>query len=192
MNGKLIIIEGYLASGKSSFARRLSKVLNIPYFVKDTFKIALGANLSIDYQTEGRRFSAVTFNAMMYAAERMMETGVPFIIEGNFVPAGVKPVDEAGVIKALTEKYDCKPLTFKFTGDTRVLHRRYVERNDSPERGDANRFYDETPYDVFERYCRNLDAFGVGGDVIGVDTTDFSAVDYGYLIEQARFFMGFA
>jgi predicted kinase len=190
MAGKIIIIEGYLASGKSTFAMRLSKELNVPYFIKDTFKIALGANLSIDYKTEGSMFSAVTFNAMMYAAERLMETGVPFIIEGNFVPAGVKPVDEAGVITALIEKYHCRSLTFKFTGDTRVLHRRYIERNDLPERGEANRFHDETPYDVFDGYCRNLDAFNAGGEVIVVDTTDFSAVDYGYLIEQARFFLG--
>jgi predicted kinase len=190
MGGKIIIVEGYLASGKSSFALRLSRVLNIPYFIKDTFKIALGANLPVDYQAEGSRFSAVTFNAIIYAAERLMETGVPFIIEGNFVPAGVKPVDEAGMIKALTEKYAYKPLTFKFTGDTRVLHKRYVERNDSPERGDANRFHGETPFDVFEVYCRNLNAFDAGGEVITVDTTDFSAVDYDYLIELARFFLG--
>ena len=41
MSKTIIIIEGYLASGKSTFARLLSKTLSIPYIVKDTFKIAL-------------------------------------------------------------------------------------------------------------------------------------------------------
>lgn len=41
MNNKIIIVEGYLASGKSTFALKLSESLTIPYFIKDTFKIAL-------------------------------------------------------------------------------------------------------------------------------------------------------
>ncbi len=38
MSGKIIIIEGYLASGKSTFARKLSKETGVPCFIKDTFK----------------------------------------------------------------------------------------------------------------------------------------------------------
>jgi hypothetical protein len=49
---------------------------------------------------------------MMYVAERLLETGFPFIIEGNFVPAGLKETDEAGVIKALIQKYGYQSLTF--------------------------------------------------------------------------------
>ena len=41
MNKTIIVIVGYLASGKSTFARLLSKIISIPYIVKDTFKIAL-------------------------------------------------------------------------------------------------------------------------------------------------------
>ena len=46
MNKKIIVIEGYLASGKSTFAVQLSKTLTIPYLIKDTFKIALCSSLS--------------------------------------------------------------------------------------------------------------------------------------------------
>ena len=39
MNRKIIVIEGYLASGMSTFALRLSKSLFVPYLIKDTFSI---------------------------------------------------------------------------------------------------------------------------------------------------------
>ncbi len=99
MNKKIIIIEGYLATGKSAFALQLSKSINIPYLIKDTFKIALCKNISVTSRTESSVFSTVTFDGMMYVAERMLETSIPIIIEGNFVPAGVKKIDEAGAIK---------------------------------------------------------------------------------------------
>lgn len=99
VNHKVIIIEGYLASGKSTFALKLSQSLKIPYFIKDTFKIALCENITVDGRTESSRFSAVTFDAMMYAAERLFEAGYPVILEGNFVPEGVKKIDESSKIR---------------------------------------------------------------------------------------------
>ena len=39
----------------------------------------------------------------MYVAERMLETGISIILEGNFVPVGVKKIDEADTIKRLID-----------------------------------------------------------------------------------------
>jgi predicted kinase len=191
VNRKIIIIEGYLASGKSTFALRLSKAINVPYFIKDTFKSALCASIPILNREESSRFSAVTFDGMMYAAERLIEVGYPVIMEGNFVPQGIKKVDEAGAIKSLIDKYGCQPLTYKFMGDTKVLHKRFVEREKTPERGQANVMFSEISFEDFDRFCRNLDAFNVGGDVIKVDTTDFEKVDYEKLIKSANLFIEF-
>ena len=38
MNNKIILVSGYCATGKSTFARNLSQSLNIPCFIKDTIK----------------------------------------------------------------------------------------------------------------------------------------------------------
>ena len=189
MSKTIIIIEGYLASGKSTFARLLSKTLSIPYIVKDTFKIALCESVKITTREEGSRFSAVTFDAIMYVAERLMETGYPIIIEGNFVPPRLKKVNEAGVIESLIKKYSYQSLTYKFMGDTRVLYERYIEREKSPERGDANRDFEGIPFENFDRYCHNLDAFSIGGKAIKVDTSDFAKVDFAQYIEIARQFI---
>jgi len=185
----IIIVQGYLASGKSTFARRLSEKLAVPCFVKDTFKIALCASVPIDNREESSRFSAVTFDAMMYAAEKLMEAGYPVIVEGNFVPAGVKAVNEADVIRSLIEKHAYKPLTYRFIGDTRVLHERFVKREGSAERGRVNTMFSEVLYDDFNRWCLNLDGFNVGGEVITVETTDFNKVDFEKLFCAAQRFI---
>ena len=189
MNKKIIIIEGYLASGKSTFALQLSKSINVPYLIKDTFKIALCKNISIANRNESSLFSAVTFDAMMYVTERIFETGNLIIIEGNFVPAGVKKIDEAGVIKQLIDKYGYTPLTFKFTGDTQTLYKRFIEREKTIERGEVNKIGTDVPYDSFNQWCHNLNNFNVGGKIVQVDTTDFTKVDFNTYIEFARQFI---
>ncbi|MDR0948580.1 MAG: hypothetical protein LBM69_03575 [Lachnospiraceae bacterium] len=189
MTNKIILIEGYLASGKSTFATLLAEALHIPYFVKDTFKIALCSDIKIPDRNESSRFSAVTFNAMMYVTERLFEAGIPLILEGNFVPAGIKHIDEAKMIRSLIDQYCCESLTFKFIGDTHILHKRFVDRENTSERGEANKLFTEVLYHDFDQWCRNLDAFHVGGKVVKIDTTDFCKVDFQHHIETARQFL---
>ena len=94
MENKLIVIQGYLAAGKSTFARQLSTALKVPCFVKDTFKSALCESIELASREESSRFSAVTFDGLLYIAEQMLEAGQPLILEGNFTPPGVKKKDE--------------------------------------------------------------------------------------------------
>lgn len=186
---KIVIIEGYLASGKSTFAETLSKALKIPCLIKDTFKTALCNSVNISDRKESSRFSAITFDAMMYVTERMLETGRPIIIEGNFVPANVKDIDESEVIRKLLRKYHAGALTFKFMGDTQVLYQRFVAREQTPERGQANRIGSAVSYDDFDKWCKNLAPFDAGGRMVKVDTTDFGKVDFIGLIDIAVKFM---
>jgi len=189
VNNKIIIITGYLASGKSTFARKLSKSLSIPCLIKDTFKIAICTNISVTSGEESSIYSSVTFDAMMYVVERHMETNTPIIIEGNFVPAGIKKTDESSFIQALIDKYNYKSLTFKFYGDTKILHTRYIERDILPERGGVNAFYKDVPHADFDTICHNLDSFCVGDKTIDIDTTDFNAVNFDKHIETAQSFI---
>lgn len=96
MNKKVVIIEGYLAAGKSTFVVQMSKALQIPYLCKDTFKSALCSGVDINNRGKSSLFSAITFDGMMYVLERMFEVGMPIIIEGNFMPHGIKKTDEEG------------------------------------------------------------------------------------------------
>ena len=189
MDKKIIIIEGYLASGKSTFALRLSEAIGVPYLIKDTFKSALCKNIEIANRSESSKFSVVTFDAMMYVVERLMEMGYPVIIEGNFAPSGMKKVDEAGEIKRLIETYEYQSLTYKFKGNTKILHKRFVDREATVERGQANKLGFEVQYEDFDMWCHKLDPFDVGGDVVEIDTTDFSKVDFVEYIDMAKRFI---
>lgn len=189
MDKKIIIIEGYLASGKSTFALRLSEAIGVPYLIKDTFKSALCKNIEIANRSESSKFSVVTFDAMMYVVERLMEMGYPVIIEGNFAPSGMKKVDEAGEIKRLIETYEYQSLTYKFKGNTKILHKRFVDREATVERSQANKLGFEVQYEDFDRWCHKLDPFDVGGDVVEIDTTDFSKVDFVEYIDMAKRFI---
>ena len=147
MYKKIIIIAGYLASGKSTFALRLSKEVNVPYFVKDTLKSAICTSIPITNREDGRRFSAATFDAIAYVAERLMETGYPLIIEGNFVMGGYMKLNEGETIRQLIEKYGYKSLTYIFWGDTRVMCDRFNERENLPERGQSNQVFSVLSYE---------------------------------------------
>lgn len=41
------IIQSYHVSGKFTFALQVSKSINVPYLLKDTFKIALCENITV-------------------------------------------------------------------------------------------------------------------------------------------------
>ena len=189
MNKKIIIIAGYLASGKSTFALRLSKKISVPYMIKDTLKTAICTSIPITNREDGRRFSAATFDAIAYVTERFMETGYPLIIEGNFVMGGYMKLNEGEVIKSLIEKYKYQSLTYIFWGDTRVMCDRFNEREKTPERGQANQVFAELSYEDCEKWLPPLADFTVGGQIIKVDTTDFNKVDYDGLINTAHKFI---
>jgi predicted kinase len=189
MNKKIIIIAGYFASGKSTFALKLSKEINVPYLIKDTFKSAICFNLPITNREEGRRFSAATFDAIVYVTERFMEAGYPLIIEGNFVMGGYMKLNEGDVIKSLIERHNYQSLTYIFWGDTRIICDRFNEREKLPERGQANQVFAELTYDDCEKWLPPLAEFTVGGKIFKVDTTDFDKVDYDHLFNTAHNFM---
>ena len=189
INKKIVIIAGYLASGKSTFAQRLSNDVNVPYFDKDTFKSAICANIPIIKREESRKFSAATFDAIAYVMERLMETGCPLIIEGNFVMGGFMKTNEGEKIRSLIEKYDYQSMTFIFWGDVRVICDRFNEREKLPERGQANRAFAELTYEDCEKLLPQLGDFSAGGKIIKIDTTDFSKVDFDKQIEAVRLFL---
>jgi len=138
---------------------------------------------------DGRRFSAATFDAIAYVAERFMETGYPLIIEGNFVMGGYMKLNEGEVLKSLIEKYNYQSLTYIFRGDTRVICDRFNEREKTPERGQSNQVFAVLSYEDCEKWLPSFGDFTVGGRIIEVDTTDFNKIDYDGLVYEAHEFI---
>jgi predicted kinase len=75
MKNKIIIVGGYCATGKSTFSRELSHLLNIPCFNKDIIKEVLGDGLSPEDNMIDKNGSNTTFMLMLHIAEQFLKTG---------------------------------------------------------------------------------------------------------------------
>lgn len=181
----LIMVAGYVAGGKTTFSIKLSEQLGIPVFNKDLVKAVLGQYLPIPDRATSKRLSHATFGLITHTAENLMKAGVPFIWESNF--AG----DELEVLRGLLNRYAYRSLSFVFVGDLRVIHRRFTERELTPERDPANRMLggELDGYEAFAQAIGPLGEFNVGDTVVRIDTTDFDAVDFTSHMESAKRFL---
>ncbi len=180
----VILLAGYVAGGKTTFSLKLSDALNIPVFNKDRIKSVLGDYIKINNRDESKNLSRATFGIMTHNAENLMKANMPFILESNFISA------EANVLHNLIQKYDYNSLTYLFLGDLRIIHKLFIERDNSSEREQANRvngIFDD--YEVFEKSIKPLGDFSVGGKIIKVDTTNFADVDFENFIHEAHTFI---
>ena len=183
MKNKIIIVGGYCATGKSAFSRKLSHLLNLPCFNKDTIKEVLGDGLSPEDNMMDKKGSNTTFMLMLHITEQFLMSKKMCILESNF------KLNESKLIKTLLEKYDCECLTFIFKGDLEILFKRYMEREKMGKRHWVHVTFGENP-DNFHKYHMQ---HGIGEVVIGktivTDTTVFDDVDYEELYETAEIFV---
>ena len=190
MNPKIILAAGHLAAGKTAFSLRLSRELGVPCFNKDCLKSALSERLPVRNREESKRLSAATFDALAHIAQRLMEAGQPLILESNFVSGEYDwKANEAAVLRGLIERYRYRSLTFLLVGDPRALYERFIARDNTPERGEANRLMEPLFYGDFARSVALLGDFDIGGERVTIDTTDFGRVDFDRHIETARAFL---
>jgi len=187
---KIIIIGGYCATGKTTFAARLSQELGITYFAKDMVKIALNRSFSVNDRADSKRLSAIAFDSMAFAVERHMEVGQPIIIEANFVMrenhGGLR---EGDALRDLIDRYGYQSLTYIFVGEMPVLYARFAARDGLPQRGVANKMWDEFGFDDYVAANLHLAEFNIGGDIVKIDATDLDAVDFCEYIWVAKTFM---
>ena len=179
MNGKIIIIAGYCATGKTTYSQKLSNELNIPCFNKDYIKTILGLNLEINSREDSSRLSVTAYNLCLFFMETLMKKDISLIIESNF-----KKSEEEKILQLL-KRYKYESLTYLFIGDMKIIHERFVRRENLPEREIANRsfgLFDD--FDKFNSAIKPLGDFNVGDKIIKIDTSYFQKY-----IEEAKEFM---
>ena len=187
---KIIIVAGYSAAGKTTFASELSQKLGIPYFSKDMVKIALNRSFPVENRADSRRLSAIAFDAIAFNVERFMEVGLPLIIEANFVmKENHNGLKEGDVLLDLITRYSYQSLTYVFLGDLEVLYKRFMTRDVMPERGTANKMWGEFTFEDYKRPNIHLGEFNIGGKIVKIDATDLAAVDFNEHIKFAHTFL---
>jgi len=190
MKNKIILVGGYCAAGKSTFARKLSQELNIPCFEKDTIDETLCDGFGRESKVYEMESENVAFDLMLYIAERFLQTEKPCIFENVFV------LEELGKIKSLLEKYNCECLLFILKGNPDVMFERYAERDRTGERhwihypaeNGSNDGVSKSWFinDMPKMY--KLEEAEIGQKII-VDTTSFDKINYDDLFSIAKRFI---
>jgi len=182
MNGKLILVSGYCATGKSTFSRNLSRQLGIPCFNKDTIKESMADGFGAESKEVEFMGSRATFRVMAHVAECFLKIGKACILEANFKPQEGEQLDE------LAKRHGAECLTFVFTGDLDVLYDRYVKREDAGERHwvHMSAGLRESFRDMHVQY--NVGQIAVG-QTVNIDSTVFENVEYEKFYEIAGAFV---
>lgn len=182
----IIIVTGELAAGKTSYGKKISEELKMPFFSKDEIKEILYDSLNntnLDYEAK-RKMGASSYAVFYYIIEEQMKVGLPLIAESNFVKESVP------IINDLLNKYDYKSITIRFEGDLQILHKRFLNREYSDERPMglvSNGMFDD--FENFEKTAVKSKEFKINNNEILVDTTEFLKVDFDGIIEKIQKFM---
>lgn len=192
-----ILIAGLPASGKSTFARLLTRELGVPVLSKDAIKESLFDTLGFQSRAEKVRLGEAAYRILLDQAESMLQNGLTVALENNF-----EDVSRAPLLDMLT-RTGAKPVTVMFDGDISVIHARFLRRDQSPERHRGhvvNTCYPETeptPYVPLslEAFAEGMEArgyrrFDAGGDRLTVDTTDMDSVDWKHILDWVRNHIG--
>lgn len=177
----ILLIAGPAATGKTTFSKYASAELKLPLFCKDEIKQIIWSEKqykmdSLHFQTNGIKAYEITY----YFAEQMMKAQAPFILESNFRKQAENKLSE------LIDRYKYRAMTVLFDTDIKILHKRFLERDQKPERHPALRvegFFNDI--DFFSNHTVEDRGFGIG-NVLKVNTDDFSKVNYDMIIQKIK------
>ena len=177
----LIIIAGMPASGKSTYAKKLSRAIGYPIIEKDNIKEELFDTIGFNCYAEKRRHDVAATAVLLRVADDILACGQSLIMVNNFRD------DAKDALEKLIHRYDCKCVIVFFGGDCDVFHRRYVERDNAHARHRGHALQDHYPpwpgdnleYEMSrEEFREKFEMLGMdklqieGGERITVDATE--------------------
>jgi predicted kinase len=84
MSGRLVIVGGAPATGKTTLARTLGTSLGLPVITKDDVKEALATPFSTGDRDWSRQLGAAAYGALFAVAELILSAGHGLVLESNF------------------------------------------------------------------------------------------------------------
>lgn len=181
--GKLLLITGDIAAGKSTFSEILSKRYNIAAFQKDAVKEVLGDTIGFQNREENKRLSDATIEIMCHIFSKIAVTGDSLILESNFHETELKKLHAM----AHTNQYDV--LTLVLRGDAEILYDRYLFRMNEQNRHPVHL---STSLHIKEDFIRTAEWIrneNVIGDTLLIEASDFSYQKDPAILKQIDVFM---
>jgi predicted kinase len=84
MSGRLVVVGGAPATGKTTLARTLGTSLGLPVITKDDVKEALATPFPTGDRDWSRQLGAAAYGALFAVAELILSAGHGLVLESNF------------------------------------------------------------------------------------------------------------
>jgi predicted kinase len=174
----VVVVTGPPASGKSTIARELSAALPAPLIAKDPVKEALFDALGTGNPDWSRTLGIATYAILFLTLEQEVIAGRSCVLEANF-----DHNEASAQLAAIQLRHPFRALQIVCSASRDVLIERFSSRGDRH----PGHIDDERLEDVIESIdAGRWRALELDGEMVEVDTTDWSTVDVGALIERAR------
>lgn len=167
--GKLLLITGDLATGKSTFARLLAERYQASVFCKDVFKETLGDTIGFSNRQENLKLSMASAALMRMIFSEFCQLDKNLILESNFRQA------ELDMLHDIAQKHGYDVLTVRIQGDLPILHQRFLHRLHHENRHPVHACGGFEDFDVFCNYVTGQRELAPPGNCLDLcgDTFDY-------------------
>ena len=180
---KLILVNGDIATGKSHFALILSERFQLPLFTKDEFKEHLADESPVSTYEESHRLSLEAMDMLIDVFNDFASQNVNLILEANFHEDYLSKIGE------IAKEYNYQILNLNLVGNPEILYQRYVNRRDKGDRHPVHAINKLNDYHSFKEYCENRKKEKMIGQVIEINTDDFSYQSNEELLNKIKEFL---
>ena len=177
----LIIVSGAPCTGKTTLANKIADQFHLPLVSKDDIKESLFHSLGTKDREWSKQLGISSYRLLYYFMESIIRVGHSLIVESNF-----QDQYDSEQFQNMIKKYGVTPIQIQCKTKGEVLFERFKERSESGERHPGH--VDHLNYSEFEKDLLkgSYEPLNVEGEVVYVDTTDFTKIDYNGLFRKIQ------
>lgn len=177
----LILVLGMPGSGKTTLAKKLATELSLPLISKDDVKVMLFDVYGWKDREWSKLAGQASYAIMDYFIMEQLRTGHSLIVETPFNPefANAK-------FRKWQEEYHVQYVQIYSYADAEVIRKRFKDRATNDNRHVSSVEGEQGLQDLESHIQRGVEPLDIGGEIIKIDSTDFSKVDEAGIIQRLR------
>lgn len=180
----LVVITGPPAAGKTALSRRIAEACGLPLLGRDALKEILFDTLGWHDRAWSRRLGGASYELLFYAAEALLRTHHPCILESNFTHE-----QNSARLSTLVQQYNYFPYQILCHAAPAAILARMRQRSSTGERHPGHLEASELDGLEAAQVVGYTAPLQIGGRLIEIDTTDFARLDIAGLLADLRAYL---